>query len=552
MTTTIHPTMMNFLKDSATRGAMGKSKRRAFICEIQPDELGIVLMDRSSGDIEIMVLDGEPSSTQVNYKGKTTPITAAPFASPESWLTTLLDREETSNNDEEATISTPKKTAPKKKAPTKDLPPVPKKVAARKKTSTKTAKVKKETIKKAKTARVILTPAQRLVKNLLKELNLEENGIPASSELFKIVDRRGNTKVALNSIAVFCDSEKIANASGKGMGTRALADMSMNTGADNIMNLLAEVNPERMKAVGREILRLGVLLEDITVVKTKDILPTSPESFAERVDEDGYQCISGRHRLAFLGLLYGTDVKIPVRVLEGEYIDYPFAARATVMSNDTRPLGKEEAVYYHGLLEELTAKDVTNEFKRTKGKLGAISKFASYHAVLRKDDACGSATMQVTDKPLKGTYSLTIVNWKNCFHEIIGSLIQEDPTLIQNWDTAQGAIKAAVNGVNNLFAAIPKVDPAYPTFSSVWTAYGSTVLGKLLGNALRAGIRSGKTLVPNELAEKVAAVVVEFAKDKGTTVFARETRSMLLPMIEEFATEKGMDLPRLAAVRVQF
>lgn len=546
--TTIHPTMLSFLEDQVSKGVMGKRKSIAFVCEVQPEELGLVLLDRSSGDIKIQLLDDDSDSETVIYKGKPQAVTPAPFTSPENQLSILLKRTPPT---EEEVVPTAAKEPKARKPRTPDLAVSPKKAApkpaAKKVASKKTAKVKKSP---KKVARKILLPSERLIKGLLKELNLDETGIPSQADLFKIVNRRGNEKVALNRIAVFCDSVKIAESTGKGLGVRAIASMSMNTGADNIMNLLAEVNPERMKAVGREILRLGVLLEDITVVKSESILSTAPEEFRDRVEAESYQCISGRHRLAFLGLLYGTDVKIPVRVLEGDYVDYSFACRATVMSNDTRPLGKEEAVYYHGMLEELTAKDIDGAFKRTGGKLGAITKFASYYAVLRRDGSCGTSNMLVTDKPLKGTYSLTITNWKNCFHEIIGALIAEDPTITRDWENAQGAIRAAVQGVNNLFAAIPLVDPSNPTYSSVWTAYGSTVLGKLMGGALRAGLRSGVAIVPQEIAEKVARVVVKFAQDKGTTVFARETRSTLMPMIEEFADKQGLDLPRLRVAKI--
>jgi hypothetical protein len=54
-----------------------------------------------------------------------------------------------------------------------------------------------------------------------------------------------------------------------------------------------------------------------------------------KIEEDGVlECTSGRHRLAFLALAYGSDAKIPVNI---ESMTLAEARDAVVVANDARP-----------------------------------------------------------------------------------------------------------------------------------------------------------------------------------------------------------------------
>ena len=179
--TTIHPAMLSFLQENVERGMLGGKNRLAFVCEVQPEELGLVIVDKSGDDLVIKLMEGDYAVNAVQYKGRTVTVAKAPFQSPRTWLTTLIEMEK------EAGMAVKPTRAKVIKPPTDNLPTAPRKVAAR-----KGRKVSKEALA---LPRKILLPRERIIKTLLRELNLVEAPTPA--ELFRIVDRRGNQKIAL-------------------------------------------------------------------------------------------------------------------------------------------------------------------------------------------------------------------------------------------------------------------------------------------------------------------------------------------------------------------
>jgi len=90
-----------------------------------------------------------------------------------------------------------------------------------------------------------------------------------------------------------------------------------------------EVSKKRILSVGTEILKAGHMWTPIHVCK---------------ISEDGrYECVSGRHRLAFLAILYGVDLKVPVHL---DVLSLQDARRAVAVANDGRPARAMERASY--------------------------------------------------------------------------------------------------------------------------------------------------------------------------------------------------------------
>jgi len=99
-----------------------------------------------------------------------------------------------------------------------------------------------------------------------------------------------------------------------------MAELAQECPVRNRVNLSAEVQKKRILDVGAQIVESGRMYQPVSVARIKD---------------DGrLECTSGRHRLAFLALMYGSDTRIPVCV---EDMTMNEARDAVVVSNQARP-----------------------------------------------------------------------------------------------------------------------------------------------------------------------------------------------------------------------
>lgn len=179
----------------------------------------------------------------------------------------------------------PKKAAPKKAAPKQAAPRV---------SSSKGKRVVKP-----------LTDKQKAVNNILRKAGLEDE-LPTLDHLMRC---KQGTKVKVSDIAVFIDEPE----------DEILKDLYKNMNVLNRVNLSAEVDLNRVKVVGGQVLGAGRMYQPIQVAK---------------IEEDGrLECTSGRHRLVFLALVYGTDIEIPVYV---EDMNINEARDAVVVANMAR------------------------------------------------------------------------------------------------------------------------------------------------------------------------------------------------------------------------
>ena len=226
--------------------------------------------------------------------------------------------EETAEPEEEE----PKAAAPKKAAPKKAAP------------------------KKGKRAVKPLSLKQKAVNNILRKAGIEEGELPTLDQLMRC---KQGTKIKVSDIAVFISEPEDEVLKG------LFKDMSIL----NRVNLSAEVDLNRVKVVGGQVIGAGRMYQPIQVGK---------------IEEDGrLECTSGRHRLIALALMYGTDIEIPVYI---EDMNINEARDAVVVANMARKAKAMEQAEHAVLAavggdidadqDEIYAKTVTTKAKAKK------------------------------------------------------------------------------------------------------------------------------------------------------------------------------------------
>ena len=85
----------------------------------------------------------------------------------------------------------------------------------------------------------------------------------------------------------------------------------------------------RILAVGSEIFKAGRMW--------------TPFYIHQDIYDGRYECISGRHRLAFLALVYGSNLEVPVYI---EHLTLKSAREAVTVANDSRPVKALERASY--------------------------------------------------------------------------------------------------------------------------------------------------------------------------------------------------------------
>ena len=150
-----------------------------------------------------------------------------------------------------------------------------------------------------------LSPSEKAIRVILRRSGKDE--LP---ELEHLLRNKGGKQMRICYIGLFIgDTED-----------EVLADIAKECPIKNRVNLSAEVQIAQVKKVGAKIVEAGRMYQPIQVA---------------RIEEDGtYECTSGRHRLAFLALLYGPKASIKVYV---EDMTLQEARDAVVVANMARP-----------------------------------------------------------------------------------------------------------------------------------------------------------------------------------------------------------------------
>ncbi len=504
---------------------LGARKQAAFVMEIDTEVEAVVVLDRSTGDFEVHLTEASPADTRIEYDGDLMPVVQGPFGCMTAATdldnseneTTVLNGEGESEDDGAAAAVAGAAEAVKSRA----------------KKGSKKASVKAP----AKPKRVRLSSREKLLKRLVKNLGVE---IPETSQMFRNMDSEMSF-VPLSRLALFINSTGFPADGSETV--RALHELTSEFGADNILNLAAEVNPARVREVAESLIQDGELFEPITVAKLLD----APENQSD-LDLSVYQIVSGRHRVASLAMIYGPEVEIPVRIQER---DFRTAARHCLKANDTRDLGKNEKVWHDGLMAELLTESpeaaYLKQIKSSRNKAMAITKFAAYHAVTRRDDLFKPSTMRVTERPQAGSYSVSVVSWQNSMKEVIAAMMATMETRFEGLNTAKGIITHANSALNALYNKLGEIAQDGGQFmdpGKAWTAYGSAALGKLVGSAMKAAVQNKKKFEPEAVGNAIATAVAGFLRTpEGVTEFNQTPALDLVRQVRAYAAENDLDLP---------
>jgi len=148
-----------------------------------------------------------------------------------------------------------------------------------------------------------------------------------------------------------------------------MAELAAECPLKNRVNLSAEVIESRVLYVGAQILKAGRMYIPIQVVKIR---------------EDGaLECVSGRHRLAFLALVYGADTKIPVHI---ENMSLSESRDAVVVANEARPTKALERAE-HTVLQAVGGNvDAEQDelYQKTIKTRSTARKYCVYNVIKRK------------------------------------------------------------------------------------------------------------------------------------------------------------------------
>lgn len=166
---------------------------------------------------------------------------------------------------------------------------------------------------KRKRGRKKLSPKQKIVKAMRRASGDAEAEMPSVDEV--TVNNRAPRKVAISDIAIFLDKPE----------EEVLRQVYDEASLPNRCNLSAKVDADRVKMVGGQMLKAGRLFHPIQVAE---------------IDFDGrLECVSGRHRLVALALLFGCDAEVTVFV---EKMSLEQACDAVIFANQSRSIKARE------------------------------------------------------------------------------------------------------------------------------------------------------------------------------------------------------------------
>jgi hypothetical protein len=272
---------------------------------------------------------------------------------------------------------------PVRRAPRKAPPQPPQQSKAEEKPSAAdtSTKGKKEGVKVVvpqpkKKAHIPMTPVEKMV-SYMRNKGGKPQDVPAVNHLLR---GHGGEKVAIKDVAIFEAEPE----------DEALKEVWKSCPLKNRVNLSASIDPKQVRKIGAEIFQADRMFTQVQVA---------------RIDGEGkMECTSGRHRLAFLALVYGSDVKIPMEVMDMSLNE---ARKAVKAANEARKINAMENMEHtivtavNGDIgvaqEDMYAKSVTN-------KVNAV-KYAIYSIMYR--DYPQALGFKVT---LRGKGGLTTVN----------------------------------------------------------------------------------------------------------------------------------------------
>jgi len=165
-----------------------------------------------------------------------------------------------------------------------------------------------------------------------KELRLKKT--PLQKALRVMMKRAGISKIPP-------DTQIFEGKTGPVFPISEIGFISKDKQSDPLLAELAKTCPVRNRLNRDDIAKSQVLVVGSQIFKAGRMW--TPIHIHRDIQDGRLECISGRHRLAFLALVYGSDLKVPV-YLEG--LDLKAAREAVAVANDARSVKALERASY--------------------------------------------------------------------------------------------------------------------------------------------------------------------------------------------------------------
>ena len=227
--------------------------------------------------------------------------------------------------------------------------------------------------KKVKVPKVILPPFEDWL-NRFTQRTIGRSNPPPLDVLFQ---GKIGKKIKIKDIAVFEDEPDcpvLGHLWAEGMDKI------------NTLHVQAPVDMDNVEKVGESIIAAEALLTPIHIATIKD-------------NPDFYQCISGRHRLTFFALMYGTDAEVTCYVEEG--IDHSIALMSVPEANNCRKTSTTEKAAHLVILNGYSPKGRMNEEETYKALCINKSRFILWaidKMVNERDGKTFKGKMKVGDR----------------------------------------------------------------------------------------------------------------------------------------------------------
>lgn len=218
------------------------------------------------------------------------------------------------------------------------------------------------------------SPLQKERASLLKKAGINESQLPSLEHL---VREKQGARMKVSDIAVFIDEPE----------NPALKLLYKDMRNINRVNPSAPVGVKRVRQIAPQILKAGRMYQPVLVA---------------RAQEDGrLECISGRHRLVFLAMVYGADAEIPVYV---ENMSLNEARDAVAVSNQSRrvhPMERTKHTVYQAVHGDVDAEQEEMFRSTAVNKTGAIQ-YATYSVFERGNPISTEFGVSMTNAKAEG------------------------------------------------------------------------------------------------------------------------------------------------------
>jgi hypothetical protein len=289
--------------------------------------------------------------------------------------------------------------------------------------------------------------------------------------------------------------------------------ISKDNQSDPLLAELAQSCPERNRLNRDDILRSQILIVGTEIFKAGRMC--TPIHVFHDIHGGGIECISGRHRLAFLAVVYGSDVKVPVYI---ENLSLKAARESVAVANDSRPIKALERASY-AILRAAGGDGEQNQdrlYEKLASHKPNIGKYCVYSVIERGHPA--KLTFKLSEKSSRPDGGITTVsNIEEFWGE---ALLRRKGMSRKEFDVGLLDSVRFLNAFVTAIKKMPEFEPDqhltanvmtavgryYHTFHNVTGRHAIEIVGDLTKGVVSMGQTSKKSLFElyNEIAGHMA------------------------------------------------